>query len=174
MMPVWGRKFEPPAVASRETGASIEALLMLHARTGDTRYLDAAAQAGEWLRAVALEEDEWSRFYELRTNRPLFVNRDNEIVYDQVDLITHYTLKSDFGLPEILDRLERARAGEPEPLGSYWPSRADGLSKGKLRDEVEALLRRQDVSGIWIDDGLIGSDELVNAIFTLSRFAQAD
>jgi hypothetical protein len=37
MEPMWGRKFEPPAVASWETRRAIDALLNLYLDTGDDR-----------------------------------------------------------------------------------------------------------------------------------------
>ena len=38
MLPVWGRKFEPPSVASRETAGVIRSLVELYAHTRETRF----------------------------------------------------------------------------------------------------------------------------------------
>ena len=54
MEPMWGRKFEPPAIASWETRRAIDALLDLYLHTGDERYREAAGRAVAWLEASPL------------------------------------------------------------------------------------------------------------------------
>src|ERR671918_2130059 len=65
MEPMWGRKFEPPAIASWETRRAIDALLDLYLYTGKARYREAAGRAAAWLEASQLSDGQWARYYEL-------------------------------------------------------------------------------------------------------------
>src|SRR5204862_5152957 len=40
MRPAWARKFEPPALAGRESQDAIAALIAIHRFTGDAKYLE--------------------------------------------------------------------------------------------------------------------------------------
>ena len=82
MEPMWGRKFEPPAIASWETRRAIDALLDLSLHTGKDRYLEAAGRAAAWLEASQLQDGQWARYYELQTNRPLYMTREYHLTYD--------------------------------------------------------------------------------------------
>ena len=59
-----------------------------------TRSIDAAVA---WLRRVRLDDSRWARFYELGTNRPIFLGRDsivryayNEIEYERRNGYAYY------------------------------------------------------------------------------------
>ena len=45
MQPVWGRKFEPPAISGAESQAVLESLLLLCRRTADKKYLEPISKA---------------------------------------------------------------------------------------------------------------------------------
>lgn len=113
------RKFEPAAYASLETGYAINALIDLNLATGDERYLTAARSAAAWLRKSEIEPDEWARFYEVGTNRPIYADRSGAATYDLADLPpsesrTYRWAGGRDVFPEIglaLDRLERLREG---------------------------------------------------------------
>jgi len=107
LVPIWGRKFEPPALAAWESGSTIEALLELHLALGDPHYLEAARPALAWLERVRLADGQWARFYELETDRPLYTTRDYRLTYADDDLPTHYGFKGTFDLPRALDRYRR-------------------------------------------------------------------
>jgi hypothetical protein len=170
MTPVWGRKFEPPAVAASETASSIEALLLLHASTGDERYKTAAIAAADWLQSVRLPDGSWARFYELSTNRPLYINKKEELTNELTDLLGHYSLKGDFRIPAVLAKVDRMKHGEkPEPAQA-WPTLADDFSNEALQAKVRLLLQRQDKEGRWVDDGWIRSEDFVLGTFSIARY----
>lgn len=143
LQPVWGRAFEPPAVASSETAGSVDALLDLHAFTGKQRYLDGALEAAEWLRAVRRPAGDWARFYELGTNRPLYVDNEGRLSYDDSPLWKDYGMAGEFGIDAVLDRAESVRVGahgalSPVPKWDWIFSPHRGLSPGASLQRVVA------------------------------------
>ncbi len=137
MEPMWGRKFEPPAVASWETRRAIDALLNLYLDTGEDRYLDAAGRAAAWLEASQLPDGKWARYYELRTNRPLYMTSDYALTYDDGDTPRHYSFKGVFEVPRTLERYRSLSNGDdvvtPAPLAA--PDAAQALAE-QLAPEV--------------------------------------
>jgi hypothetical protein len=171
MQPVWGRKFEPPAVASRESGGAASSLIELYQITGDARFLTAAEDAASWLRSVQLPDGDWARFYELRTNRPLYIDNQGKITYDAHNLLDHYSMKSAAGIPDALALVDTAQSGQPAPF-PFWPSVADHLGPGELEAHVRRLVETIDDKGRWIEDGWIRSATFVDAAFLISRYLQ--
>ncbi|MDH3583836.1 MAG: pectate lyase, partial [Phycisphaerae bacterium] len=76
MHPIWARKFEPPAVTGGESQGVMRTLLDVYRRTNDKKYLDAVASALAYLQRSKLADGRLARFYELKTNRPLYFTRD--------------------------------------------------------------------------------------------------
>ena len=126
MTPMWGRKFEPPAIASRETASSVEALLDLYLYTADRRWLEPCGPAVAWLERSRLPDGDWARFYELDTNRPLYMNSTYELTYSDLDTPRHYGFKGQIGIPEALARhrqiVEMGRMGYLALLRAQTPS----------------------------------------------------
>lgn len=170
MQPIWGRKFEPPAVTARESAGAIEALLQLYARTGEKRYLDGAKEGAAWLESVRLPDGRWARFYELGTNRPIYVNSKFEVTYTANDLPGKYSFVGDYGIAPLLDRVARADAGQAFIKQSSWPTPIDELSEDELEKRVKALVATQDPEGRWVADGWILSQTFADAIFALARY----
>lgn len=170
MQPVWGRIFEPPALASRESAGAIDALLQLYSRTRAQRFLEGAREGVVWLKKVRLEDRSWARFLELATDRPLFITSKNMVSYSNVDLLDHYNLKDRFGIPPILDLADSMIAGGPDNARPYWPSPPDEWSDSRLDDSVRSYVAGLDSDGRWINDGWIKSETFVEAIFALSRY----
>jgi hypothetical protein len=168
MQPVWGRKFEPPSVASRETAGAITCLVELYHRTGDERFLQAARNAGEWLRLVRLPDGDWARFYELATNRPLYIDNDEKLTYETSNLLDHYSLKAQADIPQALAYLDAAETDKSRR--PFWPSAADSLSEQQLESRVRELVQTADAEGRWIEDGWIKSQTFVDAVFIISRY----
>jgi PelA/Pel-15E family pectate lyase len=148
MHPAWARKFEPPAVSSSETVGVIRALFALHRATGEERFLAPVPAALDWFKKSALPGGGYARFYELQTNKPLFLTRDYRLTYEPNDLPTHYSfIRSGLGL----DRLEReyqsalARTDttrDPPPISD---------------DEIRSILDALDERGAWVEQGALTS-----------------
>ena len=91
LQPIWARKFEPPAIAGRESEDAIETLLYLTEVTGEKRFLEPIPRSIAWLKRSQLPDGQIARFYELSTNTPLYFVKDTyELTYDDSNLPTHY------------------------------------------------------------------------------------
>ena len=103
MKPIWARKFEPPGVSGDETQEVIETLIKIALVTRDDKYLKPIPKALAWLRESELPGNQLARYYELKTNRPLFMERNGK----------HYTLTySDANLPKHYGWKTRSRIGD--------------------------------------------------------------
>lgn len=171
MRPVWGRKFEPPALTSRESGGSATALIELYQRTGDDRFLTAALEAVAWLKASRLPDGDWARFYELRTNRPLYVDNSEKLTYEPENLLDHYSMKNVADIPEEIALVEVAAANKLSPL-PFWPSPVNRLEPTELAGNVRGLIDKLDKQGRWVEDGWIRSATFVDAVFLIARYIQ--
>lgn len=74
--PAWGRRFEPPSACSAPSIEAIDVLIDIHLLTGDERYLAPISAAVAWLDRARTGENEWARFYELKTGRPVYAAVD--------------------------------------------------------------------------------------------------
>ena len=104
MHPAWARKFEPPAVTGGESQDAIETLMKIYRTTGDKKYLAPIPRALAYLKKSLLPDGRLARYYELKTNRPLYMTRDGDeysLTYDDSMLPDHYGWKVNARLPAI-------------------------------------------------------------------------
>jgi PelA/Pel-15E family pectate lyase len=141
MQPMWARKFEPPAIASSESQDVMEALIQIAAITKDQRYLSPIPESLKFFREKCLiGEGQFSRFYELQTNKPLFMNRNYELTYDDGDVPTHYGWKVKSKLDQIEKHYQQVRDGKALDSG-----------KSKVSEkEVARILETMDPQGRWV------------------------
>jgi hypothetical protein len=171
MQPMWARKFEPPAVSGAESIDVIHTLLTIYEATGDTKYLDATAPAIQWLKRSTLPDGQIARFYELQTNRPLYFVRDSyELTYDDSNVPTHYSFKSNPGIEKIEKRISQIKeSGKTKTSTSSLKS---------LQQDAEQLLAQLDASGRWLEDKngkpLVNADAATTnqAILSSARFSK--
>lgn len=146
MRPIWARVFEPAAVAGRESQDAIETLLKIAAATGDRKYLAPIPAALDWLQRSTLPDGRLARYYELRTNKPLYMKRLGgkryELTYDDSDLPGHYGWKTDSRVAGLRRRYEQQAAGRPAPQ-----SRPD---RAALAAKAEEAIRALDDQGRWV------------------------
>lgn len=126
MRPIWARKFEPPALASRETMSAIEILQRVNRLTGDKKYLEPIPRSLAWLKRSLLPDGHLSRYYELRTNKPLYMTTDYRLTFDDTNLPQHYGWK-----------IESRIADLEKPIAAAKP-------------DVQKILRELDAEGRWI------------------------
>jgi hypothetical protein len=145
MQPVWARKFEPPAISGLESEDSIRTLLKISRLTGEIKYLEPIPRALEYLKKCRLPDGRMARYYELKTNRPLYMNRkgaDYFLTFDDTDLPAHYGWKQ----PTAIEALEREfndwKAGKP--LTTPKPAVA------KLEPQVRKAIADLDGQGRWV------------------------
>ncbi|MBI1321862.1 pectic acid lyase [bacterium] len=155
MQPVWARKFEPPAISGGESQRLIETLMNLYVVTDDKKYLRPISLALDWLDRVALPDGRLARFYELKTDRPLYFTRSYELTYDDSDVPTHYAFKvgnrakslrkrfetlmnaSDKEMARQRDKIERSKSFEADPA------------------DVAKIVGSIDLRGAWVEPGKI-------------------
>jgi len=167
LIPVWGRRFEPPAIASRETAGAIEALDDLHIATGKTRYRDAIGPAIRWLERSRLPHGGWARFYELGANQPLYIDPDYRLTYRDESLPDHYRFKGPFGIPSVLAQ-HHGQANAHDRT-----SMATDTAPVPKEADVMAIVNALDDHGRWTEDGLIQSGIFARNLATLAAFAAA-
>lgn len=150
--PAWARKFEPPAVSGGESSGNVQLLLEMFIEFGDERYLDSAGRALDWYRhsriGPAEEQGQWARFYEPRTNKPLYFTRTYELVYSDDDLPIHYSFKGSYGVERRMALFEEIAQKGRDYFVKKQPDWKAVMSK--LAPEVEKVLQEQDEQGRWV------------------------
>jgi hypothetical protein len=123
MHPAWARQFEPPSITGGESQNVMRALLLLYRETGNQKYLEPIPRALAYYRRSMLPDAAnpsevrrracktgapcMARFYELQTNRPLYITKGTrvtavgqgpinvdgyELSYSDASVITHYAV----------------------------------------------------------------------------------
>lgn len=205
MHPAWARIFEPPAVTGGESQGIMKMLLVLYQETGEREYLDAVPRALEYLKRSALPPVDrkvearsripagtpvLARFYELRTNKPLYITKGTrvsvgggsarlmdgyEVSYDDSSVITHYNVLTGGGqLAPIEAEYKRLAAATPSEL--HRPEKLHGLSPwedypGEARRRgrrgakpVSEVISALDSRGAWLEEGSIGKSGRVVSV----------
>jgi hypothetical protein len=189
MHPVWDRAFEPPAVTGGESQTVLETLLLLCRATGKEKYAEPIPSALVYLRRSALPDGRLARFYELRTNRPIYFTRDAEgrhqPTYEQERLATNYAFVVDSRLDAIEAEYRHIRrdttAGADSGQGVTWAS-----SSASLEARVAAIVKSMDVRGAWVEQGrlrhhhveppsgIIDGRTFIDNVGTLCAFLRAE
>jgi len=147
MQPVWARKFEPPAISGLESQGAIRVLIDLYRDTGDQKYLQPVPAALDYLQRSRLPEGGLARYYELQTNRPLYMQRRGEqyhLTYDDSNLPDHYAWKVADQVDEL--RAEYLQLRQPASRAEVASPTTDQPSAGTIQDLIEAL----DPHGRWL------------------------
>jgi PelA/Pel-15E family pectate lyase len=199
MHPAWARVFEPPSVTGGESHGIMRGLMALYRETGDRKYLDPIGKALDYLkRSVVPRGTEevfrrlppgpvLARFYELQTNRPIYITKGSRLVaaglgsrlvdgyelsYSPESVITHYgVLVSGAWLTGLESDYRKLAAMDPGSLRR--PEKLRGLSpwsereqpprpRAALASEARRLIAAMDGRGAWTRLGTIGrADRLV-------------
>lgn len=141
MQPIWARKFEPPSITGSESQDVMRTLVTIARQTGQRKYLEAIPPAVAYFRTSLLPDGQLARFYELRTNRPLYMDADYRLTYDDSHAPSHYGWKA----PARLDAVERAYQAALADLRPLAPRTAK-VSPGEVRRILDAL----DAQGRWV------------------------
>lgn len=184
IQPIWARKFEPPAVAGRESQDVMESLLKIYQLSKDEKYLAPIITGVKYLEKSLLPDGRLSRYYELETNKPLYMERSGNtysLTHDDSNLPNHYGWKAESRLESIKMRYRLVKSGKPLPTGLI---EEDEL----LRKSVE-IIKNLDDQGRWITtyegerligqakfkvgDPYISSEIFSENIKTLSRYLES-
>ena len=145
MHPVWARKFEPPAICGLESEDAVRTLLKVYRFSGDRKYVEPVPRALAYLKESRLPDGRMARYYELHTNRPLYMNRkgpDYFLTFDDTDLPAHYGWKQKTDVDQLEKELESALALKPRPNVAVRPA--------ELEKQVRQILIEMDDQGRWI------------------------
>jgi PelA/Pel-15E family pectate lyase len=201
MHPAWARVFEPPAVTGGESQSVLRMLLTLYQATGDPRYLAPVPRALDYLKRSEVPRGDaevfrrippgpvLARFYELKTNRPLYVTKGTrlqaaglgsrlvdgyQLSYSPDSVITHYgVLVSGRDLALIEEDYRKLRSADPKTIRR--PEKLRGLSPWEERPgrapettdaaEVRRLIDSMDERGAWLRPGVIGRPDRLVFVF---------
>ncbi|MDF2377071.1 MAG: pectate lyase [Verrucomicrobiales bacterium] len=144
MHPIWARAFEPPAVSGRESEDAMIALLKIADHTGENRFLEPVVPGVKYLESSLLKDGQLARYYELETNRPLYMKRSGkvyELTHDDSSLPDHYGWKNPH-------QLEWIKAGYRRLAGGKSLKFADGTAVDV--ETVALVLKALDDQGRWI------------------------
>jgi hypothetical protein len=217
MHPAWARIFEPPSVTGGESQGIMRILLVLYSETGNRKYLEPLPRALDYLKKSVLKPEQipdrtrnlvpeaaigagdlgnWrrdggtmlARFYELQSNRPLYVTKGTrvsvkgegtklidgyEISYSPASVITHYgVVTSGDQLPAIEADYKRVSAAAPSSLRrpdklrglSPWSERVS-RSRRAAASSVKVVVAGMDDRGAWVEDGVIGKPDRLIQVF---------
>jgi len=140
MIPIWARKFEPPAISGGESQDVLETLLKISGYTGRKKYTEPIPRALAYLEKCLLRDGRLARFYEFQTNRPLYMDANYQLTYDDTAAPSHYGWKVCSRLPEIAAALRHQREGTSPPP----PSTKE--RETRVREIIQAL----DGEGRWV------------------------
>jgi PelA/Pel-15E family pectate lyase len=200
MRPAWARVFEPPSVTGGESQGVIRTLFVLYRETGDKKYLESARRALDYLKRSVLPpvdkpsearrrfrqgEPVLARFYELKTNRPLYITKGTRITatdrgpiqvdgyqlsYTDESVITHYSvIVSGAQLPNIENDYNRLISSDPASVRR--PVKLRGLSPwaeapNRLpAQDAGAIIAKMDERGAWVENGNIGKSDRIVSVF---------
>jgi PelA/Pel-15E family pectate lyase len=153
MQPIWARRFEPPAIAGHESQSVVALLVEIAELTGDKKYLTPLPAAIAYLRRSTLPDGQIARYYELKTNRPLYMHRDGDqytLTFEDNDLPSHYSWKSKSQVDKLQRQLDNfGKTIQPRKYASQ---------------EVDQIIQDLDREGRWITtangDRLVGQAKL--------------
>lgn len=161
MVPIWARKFEPPAITGWESQDVMRTLIRIARATGEPKYLEPIPRALAYFKKSLLPDGQVARYYELRTNKPLYMDARYQITYDDAAVPSHYGWKQPARFDEIEKAYEEARRGAAPP-------RPRSVSEA----EVRRILRELDDEGRWVStyagERLVGQPKFATGFRYLS------
>ncbi len=182
MEPVWARKFEPPAISGSESQEIILSLMRVYEITGDKRYLETLPRALEYLKRSQIEPGKLARFYELKSNRPLYMTREYRLTYKSDDLPTHYGFIVGSSIDSLQKRLDRLNTAKWQASKRFEISDGDHNIKKPTEVEILKAIEALDDRGAWVEEGrliyhkqsnvkrVIKSDTFAHNLNLLSRY----
>jgi len=141
MVPIWARKFEPPAVSGWESQDAMETLIKIARHTGDRKCLEPIPRALKYFHGCLLPDGKVARYYEFRTNKPLYMDARYELTYDDSAAPSHYGWKQAARFEQIAKAHQSAASGENAPATR---------SPRDLEQDVRRIIKELDKDGRWI------------------------
>lgn len=159
MRPAWARMFEPASVTGGETSGVMTALIEMAVYTKDPKYLAPIPSALEWYKRSQLPNGRWARFYELKTNKPLYFTSDNRttyrLIYDDSDMPDHYSFNAS-SYPQRVEDAYKAITGQglEAHAAARRPKQLTPAALTTRAEEMEEAVRNtlseQTDKGVWV------------------------
>jgi hypothetical protein len=161
MIPIWARKFEPPAITGWESQDVMETLIRIARATGNKKYLDPIPRALEYYRKLVLPDGRIPRYIEFGTNKPLYMDDRYQLTYDDAAAPSHYGWKQEQRFGAIEKAWAEAKAGTPPPKVAP-----------PAEEDVRKIVRGLDGDGRWVTtyagEGLVGQPKFAAGFSYLS------
>ena len=173
MQPAWARKFEPASITGGESQGAIRILMDVYRHTGDKKYLEPIPRALDYLEKSQLPGGRMARFYELKTNRPLYFTKQYELVYTADDVPTHYAFIIDSRVASLRSEYEKLAATDPARLKPTPQPEKLELSSA-VTSGARRVIDALDARGAWVEDGRLRANgqpqNNVNRVITSQTF----
>lgn len=174
MRPSWARKFEPPSITGSESQGVMLTLLRMYRETGDKKYLEPLPKALAYYKKLLLPDGQLARFYELKTDKPLYFTKTYQLTYKDDDVPTHYGFKVGSKLDAIEREYERVKKLSPDDLKKEaQPKAVAGKPGDGLTAQVKSVLAALDKDGRWIEEGKLrfhGANDPTTRIISCETF----
>ncbi len=166
--PVQARAMEPAALSTGDTQSVIRSLLDYYKMTGDKSYLRGIPNALRWLEESRLPPGHTDSghshalFYELGTNKPLYVHREGTNIHDgrywtdysPIDIIPGYGYQVTIDVVGLRTELARVNALTPEQAAQEYRAVQDrnrSLSHIPIERATD-LVDSLDERGAWLEE----------------------
>ncbi len=172
--PAPARWFEPAACCSASTAHVIKALIEVYLETGHEGYLSPIPKAVEWLKSSEIRPGVWARFYEINTNRPIYVNQERQTVYEPENLREGYAWQGAFAASAIEEYEKLMRLGRNAYVKDrkFVTQEEEDLRFLELQRQVDQVLARQRDDGLWVVDGRISCRAFVSNCRILCEYLE--
>lgn len=170
MHPAWARKFEPASITGGEAQTVMMTLMDIYGLTGEKKYLDPIPKALAYYQRSLLPDGRLARFYELKTNKPLYFTKDYQLTYSDDDMPTHYGFKVGSNLPRIEKRFDALSAASWFP-----PDETQKKIPQPSPDTIRRIIQSMDERGAWIEEGRLrywGDDDPTRRIINPTTFVR--
>lgn len=142
MVPIWARKFEPPAITAWEAQDVMETLIKISLHTGEKKYLAPIPQALTYYKKCLLPDGRVARYYELKTNKPLYMDENYKLTYDESAAPAHYGWKQSARFDEIENAYQNVKNGVASTTTPRSPQ--------DLEAETRKIIAALDSEGRWV------------------------
>lgn len=159
MEPAWARAFEPASVTGNESVNAMEALMDLYIETGEEKFLKPLPTAIAWFKRSEIAPGKWARYYELKTNKQLFGDRDGKIYYRLQDISEErqhgYSWQGDYHFPRMLASYEKLQSKGRDAILKERDAKAvkKKSSAQSLEPRVREIITALDDKGRWVTKG---------------------
>jgi hypothetical protein len=173
MQPAWARRFEPPAITGGESQGVMRSLLKLYDRTGKKKFLDPIPRALAYYKKLVLPSGRLARFYELKTNRPLYFVKDTfAMSYNTDNLLPGYAFITGSRLVSIEAEYQRLLKTDPSDLNPPREKTNYRLTP-ELSAQAKEVVLLLDSRGAWVEEGELrynGPDDPTRLILDTKTF----